>query len=204
MEFENKDRAEGIKQAYLDILKRPADDGGLASYYNSPLALNDIRKVLMSSAEARSLTRREAQVIETVEPWLACGALHSPEAFARAKEIGFNRVLCFHSDEALKQHLPDGSEFVAIKPDETFGIDAVILIVKKLKEWSADPSVRVLINCVDGVTHSGAAVWLWYIHNGLEEDEAASLTQARLDGANLAASKMGPWHFEAAVSLEGF
>lgn len=49
-----------IRQAYLDILERPADDGGLAHYRAYPVSF--VRSDLANSQEKRNLDARKAQI----------------------------------------------------------------------------------------------------------------------------------------------
>jgi len=204
MLFDDEARAEAIREIYKDVLKRDADDAGLMNYYNSPLPVESIRDALSRSPEAHSILRKASQIIEAVEPWLGAAALNTAQSFERAMALGFNRVLCLHDDTELEKFLPEGSKFIELKREESLGVGLLIEAVKLLKQWSEEPNTRVLVNCHDGVTHSAGVIWMWYIHNGLADDEAAQLVRARLDGANLEATRLGPWHFDAALTLEGF
>jgi len=201
--FVDSGRAQGIKQAYLDVLGREADFGGLENYYNSALSVDQVRLVLAESPEGKGRIRRDQQIIEMVEPWLGIGALTSPTSISKAIELGFNRVIYLREDEEIRALLPEGSLYFPLQPGETPSTGLVVDCITALKAWEVDDS-RVLICCPDGMTQSPAIVWLWYHHNGLDPDDALMIIKSRVEGVSPEALRLGPWHFDAALTLESF
>lgn len=118
MEIQRKGATvEEVRQAYLDILERPADDSGLKTYTTNGMNVTEVRNDLVNSAEKRQLDARKAQAIldeaKKVEDRRKAQAELDRIAKEEADAKAVAELKCKQYDELIKSNSSLLEQFIA-------------------------------------------------------------------------------------------
>jgi hypothetical protein len=122
-----------IRQAYLDILERPADDGGIKTYRDSGMTAAEVRNDLQNSQEKRDLEARKAAAyaknewVRNLEPYTKGDA-----KFETATELlvlpaeGVKRYNLENGMLLTQEVIPKGTSVSVVAKTRVNGVDYYI------------------------------------------------------------------------------
>lgn len=129
-----------IRQAYLDILERAADDGGIVTYRNTGWSIAQIRADLMNSQERKDLEYRKSaeyaknEWVRNLAPYVA-----GDTGYAQSKELlvlpaeGVKRYNLENGTLLNTEVIPKGTSVSVVAKTKVNGVDYLISSYSKSK-----------------------------------------------------------------------
>lgn len=199
------DRIATIKQLYTELLEREADAGGLNSYANSGLSVDQITADIKKSSEFRAIMLKKGCSdldIVFVEPGIAIsgsiGRNHGPTLSSHmiTHILDTSTIGVEYPTENLIQHLKAPVPATAV-----ISVGDTKKCVAFIKNFVAGGPGRLLISGTNGDIHAAGLLYLWYVIQGMDEDVAETLIMSCRPSSNIKAAMLGPWHFSAAKKV---
>lgn len=197
-------RVQAVRTLYLEILEREADEAGARSYVESKFTLDEIREQLSNSSEALFLRARKEKygVIEFITSTIAVSSTPKSEDWEKVKGLGFNRAIVLDDGRPDELDMFDTALYFRHRlEDRSLSFEAITEGITELKK---EREGKIFVCCSSGLIYAPAIIRLWFVHQGFDEETSLRVTKSRIKSAIPEAVALGPWHFEAAKTLEGF